>query len=256
MSMNKPTTLSLLPLILFAEPAAAQSLFLRPVPPPEQASAPALPARPAGEGVPTTALAANRPAQRPGSGRLTLQDASLYMVVPPKPKSFQKHDKVEIIINESAISKAEQKLETKKNYDFKAELSQFPSLQALLTQLELSNGIGTPAPSVGVNNTQNSKGEGTYERKDRLTARISALVLDVKPNGQLVLEARETIQQDNEIKTMVLSGVADPKDITTAGTLQSSQLANMSLRIMHEGHVKDVAEKGWIPRVFEAIFNF
>ena len=46
---------------------------------------------------------------------------------------------------------------------------------------------------------------------------------DVKPNGLILVEARESIQSDGEIKTMVLSGLCDPKDITNANTVQSSQ---------------------------------
>ncbi len=266
--MHKPVTLSLLPVLLLSDPAAAQSLFQR---------APASPATPAASagGSGSTAGAGGEAAHAEGgvqrgssagpalaaarSGppmRLRLRDASLFVVVPPDPSSWKKHDKLEIIINESAISKAEQTLDTKKDYDFNAELSQFPSLQALFLEPALRNGIGADKPGFGVTSKNKFKGEGTYERKDQLTARVSAIVLDVKPNGHLVVEATETIQQDAEMKTMVLSGIVDPKDITNARTVQSAQVANLAIRIKHEGRVKDAGDKGLLPRVFEAIFNF
>ncbi|HYD00038.1 MAG TPA: flagellar basal body L-ring protein FlgH, partial [Phycisphaerales bacterium] len=83
--------------------------------------------------------------------------------------------------------------------------------------------------------------------------RISAIVTDVKPNGMLVLEARETILSDKECKSMVVSGLCDPKDITAQNTVTSSQLAHLVIKTEHAGDVKDAATKGWLPRVFEAI---
>jgi flagellar L-ring protein precursor FlgH len=108
---------------------------------------------------------------------------------------------------------------------------------------------------VDVDGKSDYKGEGSGERKDRFTARISALVIDVKPNGTLVVEARETQQFDDDIKTLVVSGICDPKDVTIQGTVLSSQVANLVIRVEHQGQVKDSATKGWIPRVFDAIFG-
>lgn len=185
-----------------------------------------------------------------------LQSVSLFAVVPPRPRTFAKHDPIEVIINESSVSKMNQSLETDKQYNLTAELSKFPSLKALL-DLNLSNGGGDNLPvGVGVKNNHKYKGEGDFERKDNLTARLSALVIDVKPNGTLVLEARESRTEGEESTVLVLSGVCRAEDITRQNTIQSSQLANLTIRIDREGQIKKAGEKGFIPRIFEAIFNF
>jgi flagellar L-ring protein FlgH len=186
----------------------------------------------------------------------TLQTHSLFVVTPPKPKIYAKHDLVEVIINESSVQNFQQSLDSKKDYDFTAELKKFPSLKALFEDATLEEGIGNVKPGVSVTTKNKFKGEGTAKRSDRITARITATVVDVKPNGTLVLEARETIQSDKETSTMVLTGTARNEDITRSNTVQSSQLANLSLKIEHSGEVKDSSTKGIIPRVFEAIFNF
>ncbi|MBX3386224.1 MAG: flagellar basal body L-ring protein FlgH [Phycisphaeraceae bacterium] len=184
-----------------------------------------------------------------------LEAYSLMVVVPPKPRTFQKHDLIEIIINENSTQKIEQSLDTTKRYDIRAELSQFPSLKDLL-EFQLRNGIGTPV-RLGVNSNTRYNGDGEAERKDRFTARIAAEVIDVKPNGNLVLEARKSIEGSGGDKTfMVLGGVCRSADITSSNTVQSSQIANMALRIEGEGDVKNAAKKGLIPRVLETIFNF
>lgn len=181
---------------------------------------------------------------------------SLFAVVTPRPKSWAKHDLVEIIINESSLQKFEQTQDLKKDSKLSAELEKFPSIRDLLRNATLSEGIGAVKPGVGVTAESEFKGEGKFNRKDQVQARITATVIDIKPNGTLVLEARESIQSDREISTMVISGTCRSEDITRTNTIQSSQLANMNLRIEHEGDVKDTSEKGLIPRVFDAIFNF
>lgn len=177
-------------------------------------------------------------------------------VTPPEPRKWAKHDIVEVIVNRSSFEKFEQTLDLKKDYNMMAELRKFPSVRNLL-ELQLRNGDSTGLP-VGVDAVSGNKfkGDGEYERKDQITTRMAAIVVDVKPNGTLVLEARDSQQSDEETKTMVLSGVCRQEDITKSNTIQSSQLANFLLRIEHEGQVKKAGEKGIIPRILEAIFNF
>lgn len=228
--------------------ACAQSLFDRRAP---QAPPPAPAAPGSTDGAPS-----GQPAQVVSAGPMSLEDVSMFAVTPPPPKQWAKHDLVEIIVNRSSVEKFEQSLDTTKKYDLIAELSDFPSIRHLL-EMQLQDGDSTDLP-VGVAVGANNKftGDGEFERKDQITTRLSAIVIDVKPNGTLVLEATDSQQSDEEIKTMVLSGICRSEDITKNNTIQSSQLANFVLRIEHEGQVKKAGEKGFIPRILEAIFNF
>lgn len=185
-----------------------------------------------------------------------LQNVSLFAVVPPKPKTWAKHDLVEVIINESSAAKMEQTLDTKKDYNMNAELTSFPSIRDLL-EFQFSNGDSTRLPmTVGVSSKNKFKGDGEFERKDNLTARIEAKVVDVKPNGNLVIEARKNREHNQESYTLVLAGICRTEDITRQNTIQSSQLADLEVKIQNDGQVKKAGEKGLIPRLFEAIFNF
>ncbi len=223
------TTGALLISVFSGSHAAAQSLFLK-----------AEPVRVDAEGVPE--------APRP------LQGVSLMYVEEPKARKFQTHDIITIIVNETSVQSSSQTVDTKKNYTLNDQLTQFPSLPALL-QFQLANGIGTPV-NVDVESHNKFKGEGTYDRADRFTAKISATIIDVKPNGVLVLEAKKTRSADEESQTMVLSGTCRQEDVTNANTVLSSQLADLTLVQKNEGQIKDTATKGFIPRILEAIFNF
>jgi flagellar L-ring protein precursor FlgH len=181
--------------------------------------------------------------------------ASLLFVEKPKPKVYKVHDQVTIIIDERSTANSSQTLDTKKDYDLNAALTKFPSLEAFL-EGQIKNGDSQSRADVALTSKNKFKGEGQYDRTDRFSARITAEIIDIKPNGVLVLEARKRIQKDEEIQELVLAGNARQQDITDANTVLSSQLADLTLNSTNTGQVKDAANKGFIPRILEAIFNF
>lgn len=180
---------------------------------------------------------------------------SLLSVRPPEPTTFQIHDLVTIIINENSRQLSEQTLETEKEFDISGELIAFLSATELL-DFRLSDGVGDPLSLIEAMAEKEFSGEGEYERRDRITDRITATIIDVKPNGVLVLEATRTLQVDDEITVLVLSGMCETKHVTREGMVQSNQLANLTLSIQHEGPVSEAASKGWLTRAIEAIFPF
>ncbi len=184
-----------------------------------------------------------------------LRPVSLLLVEPPKPREFAIHDKVTIVIAESSRQASSQTLDTKKDQSFKAALNKFPDLRKLV-EAELTNGASSPIASVDVGANNKFKGEGKYDRTDQFTDRLTATIIDVKPNGVLVIEAKRTIQKDEEKQTIVLCGECRREDVSPQNTVLSSQLAELTLISRNEGQVKESATKGLIPRLFEALFNF
>lgn len=184
-----------------------------------------------------------------------LRNVSLLLIEAPRPKSFQLHDKVTILISEVSKQSANQKVDTKKDVSLKGGVRQLPDIIALL-QGQLETDDGSPITGVDASAGNKFKGDGKYERSDRFTDRITATVIDVKPNGVLVLEARRTIEKDEELQTLVLSGECRREDVTAQNTVMSNQLADMVLSVKNEGQVKDAAEKGLLSRVFDTVFNF
>lgn len=217
-------------LTLTAASASAQSLFVRrdPHAPAAEQSTPASP---------------------------TLRAASLIYVEPPKPPTYKLHDLVTNIIDESSNQTSKQTLDTKKDYELKNTIQAFVDLQRAL-EGDLAQGVTTPNTLVGLNSHNKLKGEGTYSRTDSFKAKVTAEIIDIKPNGVLVLEARKTRKTDDESQTMVLCGSCRQADVTSSNTVLSSQLADLNIRTDNEGDVKDAASKGFIPRIIEAIFNF
>ena len=89
-----------------------------------------------------------------------------------------------------------------------------------------------------------------------MTARIQARVIDIKPNGTLVIEARKSVTSDHEHYTLVATGTCRVDDITVDNTILSSQLADLFIDKQHHGTLKRASEKGLFTNLLDAIFNF
>ncbi len=184
-----------------------------------------------------------------------LRSVSMMFVEVPEPRQFDVHDLITIIIDETSRAESNQSLDTKKDYDLSGSVSEFPDLMQLL-ELRLEPGERSPLAELGIESNQKFKSEGDAERTDRFIARVTAEIIDVKPNGTLVLEARKAVAHGREKKTIVLSGTCRQEDVTNANTVSSSQLADLNIVQTTEGDVDRAAKKGLIPRVLETIFNF
>ncbi|MEM1331345.1 MAG: flagellar basal body L-ring protein FlgH [Planctomycetota bacterium] len=186
---------------------------------------------------------------------VALRGYSLFFVEPPRPTEFQIHDLVTIIVDESTRASSSQSLETEKTYETNGTLTDFPDIQALLREFALRDGIDNDV-GIGFDFDRSFEGDGSYDRTDRITVRITATVIDVKPNGNLVLEARKEVAVDDEKQAIIVTGTCRGADISDDNSVLSTQLANLRFELKNEGEVRKSAKKGLIPRVMEALLAF
>jgi flagellar L-ring protein precursor FlgH len=202
------------------------------------------------------AMSAQVPTQQqgPASAQGTLANVSFLAVPDPKPKIVKKHDIVTLIIREESEYSSEGTTDLKKQADLNAAIEQFIRINA--KNFAIENSIAGTAPSISINGQRNFKGEATVDRTDSYTQRVGAEVVDVKPNGTLVVQAMKTIQTDEEEQTVILSGVCRAEDITADNTVLSTQLHDLTVRKTHTGAVRDTTKRGWIPRLLDVLNPF
>ncbi len=184
----------------------------------------------------------------------SLAQISFLAVPEPQPKVVKKHDIVTIIIREESEYSSEGTTDLKKQADLNAAITEFVRIN--LANKALQSNIGSTAPTIAMNGSHNFKGEATVDRTDSYTQRIGAEVLDVKPNGTLVLQAMKTIQTDEEEQSVILSGVCRAEDITADDTVLSTQLHDLTVRKTHKGAVRDTTKRGWVPRLLDVLNPF
>jgi len=102
---------------------------------------------------------------------------------------------------------------------------------------------GHLANLVKLNSATALDGEGTTLRQTTLTTTITARVVDVLPNGYLVVEGSKTLAVNSENQVITLRGVVRPADLTNANIVQSGNVAQMELKINGKGVVNDVIHR-------------
>ncbi len=186
-------------------------------------------------------------------GNETVERFSWTSSPPQPPRSFNVNDLVTIVVREQTRFEAEAELDTEKKYSVTSELDAFIKATA--------GGLGSAdfrrgKPNIDYEYNNKLEGDAETKREDRLTTRITARIIDVKPNGLLVVEARGEIQHDEETHTITLTGTCRKEDVTPDNSVLSTQLADKAIRIVTQGALKSNSTRGWIPRLIDAIKPF
>lgn len=85
--------------------------------------------------------------------------------------------------------------------------------------------VMTPSSVVNTNTAMTSKGTGSIARQEQITLTIAAVVTRVLPNGDLVVQGRQEVKTNNDVRELTVEGVARPEDITSGNTILHTQLA-------------------------------
>ena len=183
------------------------------------------------------------------------RDVSFFAIPEPEPRTIRKHDLVTIIVREESEYSAQGTTDTTRESDIDVRLEEFIKLRMRNWEVE-GAGIGPTPPSIKASAKRNFKGEGTVDRTDSLTARVTGEVVDVKPNGTLVVQARKTIKTDDEEQQFVLTGSCRVEDIVADNTILSTQLYDLRVEKNHKGAVRSATRRGWLTNIVDAISPF
>jgi flagellar L-ring protein precursor FlgH len=182
--------------------------------------------------------------------------ASFMAVTAPEPRLFAIHDLITIVIREDTQTRFSSSLETEKESQFTGELAELPRL-TLTDLIDFQIKPNTfPDGTLKLDLTAGSEfeGEGGYENQQTMTGRVQATIIDIKPNGNVVLEARKSVRSDKEHYTLIATGTCRVDDITATNSVLSSQLANLVIDKQHTGHLRKAADKGLLTEVFDFLF--
>ncbi len=100
------------------------------------------------------------------------------------------------------------------------------------------------------------KGEGDTNREGELIATITAKVVEVMPNGNLVLESRKELTINDEKQILILRGMVRPDDISTDNTVLSSNIADAQIYYVGDGVIQDKQRPGWLVRALDKVWPF
>lgn len=98
----------------------------------------------------------------------------------------------------------------------------------------------TPATAVGLTGDLKSDGSGDIKRSEKVSLTIAAVVTGVLPNGNLVIQGRQEVRTNREIRELTVAGIVRPEDVTAANTIKHTQIAEARISYGGRGDVSRV----------------
>jgi len=159
-------------------------------------------------------------------------------------------DLVTVLVTESVSASNRATTETEKGLTTDGQLSVEGFLQWVA---DLPPTI-TPIEDLTFTPTEEFSGEGRVQTSGTFTARITAVVTDMLPNGNLVVEGVRTITIAEDTAVLTIRGIVDPNDITLDNTVASSQVADLEIQYEGEGIIAERQHDGILSRIFNFFF--
>ena len=159
-------------------------------------------------------------------------------------RDFIPGDIVTIVVSENATAQSGATTQTQKDSTMEVTSGpQIPFLKKIVNQF------------VGKNETKvDFNGNGTTTRVGKLSGTITATVLEVMSNGNLLIEGSRSIRVNRETQIMRVRGVARPQDIDATNSVDSKLLADAQIKFDGKGSVGRVNNPGLITKFMNTIF--
>jgi flagellar L-ring protein precursor FlgH len=113
-----------------------------------------------------------------------------------------------------------------------------------------------PGRILTADSTASSDGKGSVNRSEALQTNVAAVVTQVLPNGNLVVEGRQEIRVNFEIRELVVGGIVRPEDIQSDNTIDSSKIAQARIAYGGRGQITDVQQPRYGQQLMDVILPF
>ena len=113
-----------------------------------------------------------------------------------------------------------------------------------------------PGRILTADGSSSSDGKGSIQRQETLVTNIAAVVTQVLPNGNLVVEGKQEIRVNFEIRELIVAGIVRPEDIQSDNTIDSSKIAQARIAYGGRGQLSDVQQPRYGQQVLDVLLPF
>ncbi|MBH5370617.1 flagellar basal body L-ring protein FlgH [Bradyrhizobium glycinis] len=113
-----------------------------------------------------------------------------------------------------------------------------------------------PGRVLTADSTSSSEGKGSVDRKEALQTNVAAVVTQVLPNGNLVVEGKQEIRVNFEIRELIVAGIVRPEDIQSDNTIDSTKIAQARIAYGGRGQITDVQQPRYGQQVMDVLLPF
>jgi len=159
---------------------------------------------------------------------------------------------IDIIIDDKA-SIDNQTTRTRSNSD----TANAPNVLGLESQLSriLPDAVD-PSSLINMGSTTSNAGTGRVNRSESVDLTLAAVVTQVLPNGNMVIQGRQEVRVNFEVRELTVMGVIRPEDISSTNTIQHTQIAEARISYGGRGQLTDVQQARYGSQLFDILFPF
>ncbi|MCD6119630.1 flagellar basal body L-ring protein FlgH [bacterium] len=168
-----------------------------------------------------------------------------------KPRNYQIGDIVLVNVTENALGSTGSKTDISGEHKTDVSFNNTGILDAILSPFWRLIGLGG---SLTEKTKTEYKGDGDTDRKGKVEALVSVLVVDITENDYLVIEGRKEVKINHETQILIVSGIIRPEDIDEENTVVSYKIADTRVEYIGEGQITKKMKPGFLSRVFDIIF--
>jgi len=151
---------------------------------------------------------------------------------------------IQIVENVTASQKSSSSVD--RNSEISAGISALPFVNKSLTD----------KTTLGAKSDNTFAGKGGTESANTFSGSITATVIDVLPNGHLVVAGEKQIGVNQNVDVLRFSGTIDPRALQPGSIVNSTQVANVRVESRGRGAQNEAQALGWMNRVFNTITPF
>lgn len=178
---------------------------------------------------------------------LTIENTSyLYQPMPPEAqRELRIEDSIIVVVDYRTSMLSDGSAETRKVSNINAVLADWIGFDGK-DIFAAPQSRGDPRISGSLNSQY--RAESDIELRDSLTFRIGAKIVDIRPNGNLVIEAHRTVRNNDEVWQQSLTGVVARQFVNPDRTVRSDSITDLHIDKRELGQVRDGYAPGWVAR--------
>jgi flagellar L-ring protein precursor FlgH len=116
--------------------------------------------------------------------------------------------------------------------------------------------VTMPGSLLNADSAASSDGKGTINRTDALTTNVAAVVTQILPNGNMVVEGKQEIRVNFEMRELIVAGIVRPEDIQSDNTIDSTKIAEARIAYGGKGQIMDVQQERYGQQLTDILLPF
>jgi flagellar L-ring protein precursor FlgH len=163
------------------------------------------------------------------------------------PRAMHLGDVITVNVSVADTAKMQNTTTRSRTNSENANLTNFFGLEKVVTP------AFDPTSVVKMGSDNSNVGAGSIQRQESISMTLAALVAQVLPNGNLVIDGHQQVRVNNELRDMRLSGIVRREDITQDNTVNLSQIAEARVTYGGQGTMSDVQQPRYGSQLLDII---